>query len=241
MSERNAFIRSICEEPEDDVRRLAFADWLDENGSDREAWRAAMIRGQWDAAGPSRWITTFPDVATLASELRANVWVDGFDRTDIRDARRVTLHICNGFLSSLSLPTETFVQENFARRLFSAHPITAVSLTDRVSLHLPAVYEGRHVRPADVWTYHATVHWLRVDTAGVPWEIWDHYPAAANIGVGRDTVPGRCRAKEFESPEDAHDWLSSLFVAYGRSLVGLPPLTAPARTPSPAAPDPQRT
>lgn len=32
MSEREAFVRSICEQPEDDVVRLVFADWLDEHG-----------------------------------------------------------------------------------------------------------------------------------------------------------------------------------------------------------------
>lgn len=40
--EREAFIRRICETPEDDKHlRLVFADWLDENGFHK---RAEMIR-----------------------------------------------------------------------------------------------------------------------------------------------------------------------------------------------------
>ena len=32
-AEETAFIAAICDEPEDDVRRLAYADWLDEHAS----------------------------------------------------------------------------------------------------------------------------------------------------------------------------------------------------------------
>ena len=32
MNERDCFIRQICEQPDDDVRRLVFADWLEEHG-----------------------------------------------------------------------------------------------------------------------------------------------------------------------------------------------------------------
>ena len=43
MSERDAFLAAIIAEPADDVRRLAFADWLQENG---EEDRAEFIRVQ---------------------------------------------------------------------------------------------------------------------------------------------------------------------------------------------------
>lgn len=35
------FLRAICDNPEDDTVRLAYADWLDENGDPE---RAALIR-----------------------------------------------------------------------------------------------------------------------------------------------------------------------------------------------------
>lgn len=227
MGEREAFVRRVCETPTDDTARLVFADWLDDQGNERDAWRAAMIRGQWDAAGPSRWITTFPDVADLAMYLRANVWVDGFDRTDIRDARQSVLHVRGGFLEAIALPTEAFIRPEVLS-IFATHPVTAVRLTDRVPLHLPAVYEGRRVRPADQWELHGTVHWFRVDPAGVPWGVWNHWRAAADIGAVFDPLPERGRARVFDSPDDAGDWLSSLCVACGRCSAGLPVLCGSA-------------
>ena len=43
MSERDAFLRAICETPDDDTPRLVFADWLQENGDEP---RAEFIRLQ---------------------------------------------------------------------------------------------------------------------------------------------------------------------------------------------------
>jgi uncharacterized protein (TIGR02996 family) len=47
MSERDAFLRAICENPDDDTPRLVFADWLQENGDEA---RAEFIRVQIEAA-----------------------------------------------------------------------------------------------------------------------------------------------------------------------------------------------
>jgi uncharacterized protein (TIGR02996 family) len=44
MSEREAFIRTICAEPEDETPRLAYADWLDEQDNEGDSARAAYIR-----------------------------------------------------------------------------------------------------------------------------------------------------------------------------------------------------
>jgi len=43
MSDRDALMRTICDHPDDDVPRLVFADWLEENG---DADHAALIRTQ---------------------------------------------------------------------------------------------------------------------------------------------------------------------------------------------------
>src|SRR5262245_52917155 len=47
MSEREAFLRAICKNPDDDTPRLVFADWLQENGEEE---RAEFIRVQCEAA-----------------------------------------------------------------------------------------------------------------------------------------------------------------------------------------------
>jgi uncharacterized protein (TIGR02996 family) len=44
MLTREAFLRTICEHPDDDVSRLVYADWLDDNGDDID--RALMVQFQ---------------------------------------------------------------------------------------------------------------------------------------------------------------------------------------------------
>ena len=47
MNEREALLRAVCENPDDDTPRLVFADWLDEHD---EPERAEFIRLQIAAA-----------------------------------------------------------------------------------------------------------------------------------------------------------------------------------------------
>ncbi len=37
MTDRDALLRAICENPDDDAPRLIYADWLDEHGDPRQA------------------------------------------------------------------------------------------------------------------------------------------------------------------------------------------------------------
>jgi uncharacterized protein (TIGR02996 family) len=46
MNEREAFLKAICENPDDDTPRLVFADWLQENGNEHDRARAEFIRLQ---------------------------------------------------------------------------------------------------------------------------------------------------------------------------------------------------
>lgn len=50
-SDREAFIRAICESPADDTPRLIFADWLEEQGNKEDRDRAEFIRVQIKLAG----------------------------------------------------------------------------------------------------------------------------------------------------------------------------------------------
>jgi len=47
MNEREAFLRAVCENPDDDTPRLVFADWLQEHGEEE---RAEFIRVQCEMA-----------------------------------------------------------------------------------------------------------------------------------------------------------------------------------------------
>src|SRR5262245_24225920 len=50
MTEREALLRAVCENPDDDLPRLVFADWLDENGDEAARAWAEFIRLQCRAA-----------------------------------------------------------------------------------------------------------------------------------------------------------------------------------------------
>lgn len=51
MGEREALLRAVCENPDDDLTRLVFADWLEEHG---EPERAQFIRVQCELHSPFR-------------------------------------------------------------------------------------------------------------------------------------------------------------------------------------------
>lgn len=77
-SDHDALLRAICENPREDTPRLAFADWLEENG---QAERAAFIRrdiavsllDEWDA-DRLRW---------EAAQARRGEWFDWFGRSPL--------------------------------------------------------------------------------------------------------------------------------------------------------------
>ncbi|MEO2088149.1 MAG: TIGR02996 domain-containing protein [Gemmataceae bacterium] len=55
MSDREAFVAAVAASPEDDLPRLVFADWLDENGDPE---RAEFVRVQCELAKPAVWQDT---------------------------------------------------------------------------------------------------------------------------------------------------------------------------------------
>src|SRR5262245_38647966 len=69
MNERDALLKAICENPDDDTPRLVFADWLQENGD--EAY-AEFIRTQVRFAELLRHAA--PDTENLARRAR-ELWL----------------------------------------------------------------------------------------------------------------------------------------------------------------------
>src|SRR5688500_9073233 len=82
MSDRDALLRAICEQPDEDTPRLVFADYLGEHD---EAARAAFIRGQVELALTPVWEPFAvrckwqdADTATGAAFIPTLPKVDGF-------------------------------------------------------------------------------------------------------------------------------------------------------------------
>jgi uncharacterized protein (TIGR02996 family) len=67
MSAEDGFLRAIRERPDDPTARLAYADWLDEQGDPQGAARAAFLRAQAALAGLA---PDDPRLAGLTARLR---------------------------------------------------------------------------------------------------------------------------------------------------------------------------
>src|SRR6188768_3919841 len=130
MSDGDVILSAILAEPDEDVPRLAFADWLDEHGGESERARAEFIRVQVEMARiPPR--NTVPWNRRLV-ELRAR---EKFLLTTRRDEwlaplRRegeplygddVHAEFCRGFVERVWMPAGWFVAR--AERLLNAAPV----------------------------------------------------------------------------------------------------------------------
>lgn len=155
MSDDEALIRAIAEQPEEDTPRLALADWLDELGGEANVARAEFIRIQVELARQ-------PD-ATTQAELRrreAELWVlhrhawreslpeipgvnwRGFDR---------------GFITTIDVELmNDFVR--FAPRIFAAAPVLSVRIlgaSPLVTAELAALPELLRLRSLDLTALHS--------------------------------------------------------------------------------------
>lgn len=104
MSERDAFIRNIIDQPEDDTVRLVFADWLDEQGESSQAMyirRAIMEPGV---------------VLIFDSEPVWSVLPDG-----------IIPEWSRGFVAKITCSAADWLAH--ADALLAAHPVTRVTLT----------------------------------------------------------------------------------------------------------------
>ena len=68
MSDRLGMIHAIHEQPDDDLPRLAYADWLEERG---DADHAEFIRVECEAARTDRDSPTYPKLLRRSDQLRA--------------------------------------------------------------------------------------------------------------------------------------------------------------------------
>lgn len=133
MSERDALLRAVLMEPADDVRRLAYADWLMERGEPAGRQRGLFVRYQLDRAYHDSMgdtgdrSTEYPE----ADDLWPNVeWPDSAHSlfAIAGDRRNIAWRWRRGFIDRLELPAAEFFRH--AEAVFRAHPVEEVRLTD---------------------------------------------------------------------------------------------------------------
>lgn len=243
MNTEDDFITAICEQPADDTLRLVFADWLDEVAG-RHTERAEFIRVQvelsrlptCDAAGGIYCSTCQLPTGYGRYVKRCRGAVCRLRMREYYTSRRYLVwdwcrgipagswnKYCRGFVESVTCTVADFMAH--AGAMFSTHPITRVTLTDRE----PDLFDLGDRVPR-VWNTHENVV-LGAARSLLPSDLFDllpepHDPAEFTCAwAGRDTA-------------HALDALSVACVRYGRRLAGLPDLTR-AQVAPPAVPTQQ--
>ncbi|MBN9120056.1 MAG: TIGR02996 domain-containing protein [Planctomycetes bacterium] len=107
MNDRDALLRAILVQPDDDTARLVYADWLDEYGDPDDRLRAEQIRVQVEFA------------AALGDGLP-------WRHPTLAD---VTGTVRRGFVAEIDLPTDLYLDRG--AELFRTYPITTVHLAGR--------------------------------------------------------------------------------------------------------------
>jgi uncharacterized protein (TIGR02996 family) len=135
--EERAFLEAIIGAPDDDVPRLIFADWLDEQG---ETTRAEFIRQQVAEPGHSQTLLTG---AWLRRRLAAHGVPDGeVELFDVPDWCR-SMVVRRGFAEAVTLTGAAWVRH--ADALLTTHPIREVNIANVPNPYV--VIQGAHRRP----------------------------------------------------------------------------------------------
>lgn len=245
-AEREAMLRAVLADPDDDTVRLAFADWLDEHG---EHDRAAFVRVEVEmaAAGPeprrhardcprhglyrTRHRTRYTDHPGCA-KCRHRRLVDR-DRTTARDCLYdetgrlgdwgMRPSWSRGFVSTVYCTTADFLKHGPA--LFGEQPVTSVRLTDKTPHHSGAacIRPSPEV-PTDCWEWERE-SLLGPGPARLPEELfWPVLKIAAERYTGRSRNALRdstINYAEFHTPDEANAALDRVCVAWARAEAGV--------------------
>jgi uncharacterized protein (TIGR02996 family) len=213
LTDGDAVLRAVLDEPDDDLPRLAYADWLEERGAPGDAERAEFIRAQLEMARGEPCVAekrgdpkTFPGHGCRRCGLakREAVLLDAHGRRWARDlapggARR-GVRWWRGFVEAISLPCADFVAH--AGALFAAQPVCKVTLTDKAPF--PAEPHARGL----CWR---NEHGGPASEASLPAALWRLLPAD---GVVSDD--DSLNFKHYHSGQAALDAVSAACVLYGR-------------------------
>src|SRR4051812_7317156 len=119
-SDRDALLAAILAQPDDDVARLVFADWLQENGQDA---RAQFIRAQVWAAQAEPFSREARKQAAAANRL---LEVNRGDWSRPLQQRALAWEFRRGFVEHVAVNVATFPRD--AAGLFAVEPIRSLQL-----------------------------------------------------------------------------------------------------------------
>jgi uncharacterized protein (TIGR02996 family) len=208
--------RAVLADPFDDAPRLIYADWLDEHGDAWDVRYAELIRTEvWLATadkiqGTSGWAAADQAEYQRRLERLEELWWNHPDRWFGPYVGRYDVD--RGFLRTIDLSLRTFLEQ--AEAVFRRHPVTKVLFNDFVR---------RYVGYEPVLEFWVAARWRGELIEGelIGESLGDLMPGCWPL----EFFPGQeGREFRFETYEAAQRFLSDAAVAYGRRVVGLPPL-----------------
>jgi uncharacterized protein (TIGR02996 family) len=128
MTDRDALHAAICAQPDEDTPRLAFADFLQEEGGKENAFRAEYIRGAIRVAREELWSPAWQAANKKWDKYDAKVRSRASDRTLPWTAhlrgRAVAFEFDRGFVGHVTVHSKRFVAEG--QKFFAQDPIRSV-------------------------------------------------------------------------------------------------------------------
>ena len=128
MTDREALYAAICAEPDEDTPRLAFADFLQEEGGTENVFRAEYIRGAIRVAREELWSPAWKAAQKKWDKYATKVRSRANDRTlpwvAHRRGRAIAVEFDRGFVGRVTVYSKRFVAEG--EKFFSQDPIRSV-------------------------------------------------------------------------------------------------------------------
>lgn len=196
----HALMQAIRAEPEDDLPRLAYADWLDENGQGERAdairyalWVHRANRGYPRTPSP-REAYWYDDYNSLVRKYRHGGFSFGSDR---------------GFISFVKCPHDAWLAHGKA--ICQSHPVVRVELTDKK----PWCWQDSHhgVEQAYSWMRLDHENRLGISDSGEQKTSGIHHLIYSLVTGYSSQSPWWVN---FDSPEQAIDALSTACLKHGR-------------------------
>jgi uncharacterized protein (TIGR02996 family) len=123
-TDHDALLRAVCAAPDDDLPRLVFADWLEENG---EANRAEFIRVSCELEGAEefgpRWRALRERADRLLTPGNRAKW-----SRELADRKLLNVEFRRGFVDEVTVYSKRFVTD--AAKLMTLAPIQRLKLAD---------------------------------------------------------------------------------------------------------------
>ncbi len=222
MTDDQAFLRAVCENPDDATPRLIYADYLEERG---DADRARLLRGGADPAAvarvsrrvaptyayPNEWaVWGLPVYWQATQDAEQHQYCVGVLRDRRSDPWVGTGLVRNGMVEDVACATATW--EGYGPTIVGRNPVRSVTLVGVQPWNFNAELSPRRRRLRRPWTLFCRDGGLSAGDSTIPAWLFDNlrHDASSQGQAG------------YATPTDCFRAVSSAAVRWAREQAGLP-------------------